>query len=75
MDVKFFRLPEVVELTGLRPSTVYKLIRLKQFPPGVKLSQRSTGWNSRAIEEWIANKISSASVQSDVSREMKGAGK
>ena len=72
MDVKFFRLPEVVELTGLRPSTVYKLIRLKQFPRGIKLSQRSTGWDSRAVNQWIDSKLTREDSSSNPFQTNKG---
>jgi prophage regulatory protein len=72
MDIRIFRLPEVVRMTGLRPSTVYKLIRLKQFPKGIKLSQRSTGWDSRSVEEWVARKISENRPPSSGARRSKG---
>jgi len=72
MDVKFFRLPEVVQLTGLRPSTVYKLIRLNQFPRGIKLSQRSTGWDSRAVDQWINSKLAAKNSSSKPTQSTKG---
>lgn len=58
MPIKLYRIKEVCEITGLRPSTIYKLIRLSSFPPGIKLTARSTGWSSDVIDAWIASRIS-----------------
>ena len=55
--IRFYRIKEVSEITGLKPSTLYKLIRNKGFPPGIRLTSRSTGWPSNLIEEWIAKKM------------------
>jgi prophage regulatory protein len=57
MSIKIYRIKEVCEITGLRPSSVYKQIRLNLFPPGIKLTSRSTGWPSDAVESWVAAKI------------------
>jgi prophage regulatory protein len=57
MPVKIYRINEVCEITGLKPSSVYKQIRLNLFPSGVKLTSRSTGWSSEAIDAWIASRI------------------
>jgi prophage regulatory protein len=58
MSVKLYRIKEVSEITGLKPSSIYKQIRLHRFPAGVKITSRSTAWPSNLIEEWIARKIS-----------------
>ena len=58
MSVKLYRIKEVSEITGLKPSSIYKQIRLLSFPAGVKITSRSTAWPSNLIEEWINGKIS-----------------
>jgi predicted DNA-binding transcriptional regulator AlpA len=57
MSIKLYRIKEVCEITGLRPSTIYKLIRLSLFPPGIKLTARSTGWSSDVIDAWVTSRI------------------
>ncbi len=59
---KMYRIAEVSDITGLKPSTIYKLIRLNKFPRGTKLTARSTGWLSTSIDEWLENQISGASA-------------
>lgn len=57
MPVKIYRINEVCEITGLKPSSIYKQIRLNLFPPGIKLTSRSTGWPSDAIDAWVTSRI------------------
>lgn len=57
MPVKIYRIREVCEITGLKPSSIYKQIRLKLFPSGIKLTSRSTGWTSDSLEAWLASRI------------------
>ncbi len=57
MPIKIYRIKEVCEITGLKPSSIYKQIRLNLFPPGIKLTARSTGWPSDAVDAWIASRI------------------
>jgi hypothetical protein len=57
MSIKIYRIKEVSEITGLKPSSIYKQIRLKLFPPGIKLTSRSTGWPSDVVEDWITSRI------------------
>ena len=57
MSIRIYRIKEVCEITGLRPSSIYKQIRLKLFPAGIKLTARSTGWPSDLIDDWLATRI------------------
>ena len=55
--MKILRINEVSSLTGLSPSSIYKQARHKKFPNSIKLTARATGWDSRAVEKWIADKV------------------
>ncbi|QWD24152.1 AlpA family phage regulatory protein [Polynucleobacter paneuropaeus] len=55
--IRIYRIAEVCNLTGLKPSTIYKLVREKAFPPSIPLTQRSTGWPSSSIDRWIESRI------------------
>lgn len=47
------RLPEVIQITGLSRSSIYRLESLGQFPSRVKLSESASGWRSEQVQEWI----------------------
>ncbi|MEL6794651.1 MAG: AlpA family phage regulatory protein [Pseudomonadota bacterium] len=47
------RLPDVEAQTGLKKSQIYALMREGDFPSPVAISQRSRGWPSSEIAEWI----------------------
>ena len=58
--MKLLRINQVSELTGLRPSSVYKQIREGNFPRGIKITKRATAWPDAAINEWIQMVIADA---------------
>lgn len=47
------RLAGVENLTGLRKSTLYRLIQEGKFPRGIRLSARATAWSLNAVSAWI----------------------
>jgi prophage regulatory protein len=49
---KIYRLPTVIELTGLSRSSIYLAMSKGEFPKPVKLGRRSIGWPEHLIEEW-----------------------
>ena len=61
MALKIHRIKEVCEISGLRPSSVYKQIRLGLFPAGIKITNRSTGWSSEQLEAWLRSKVNGES--------------
>lgn len=58
-DLKIYRIRQVCEITGLKPSTVYKLVRHQSFPKPVHLTSRSTGWPSNLVHDWVSTKVGS----------------
>ena len=56
-DPRILRLPEVIRLTGLSRSTLYSLISKEEFPKQIKLTTRSCGWDSIAVQRWINSRI------------------
>lgn len=55
--LKIHRIREVCERTGLKPSTIYKLVREKSFPKPIQLTARSTGWPSNLVDAWLNEKM------------------
>ena len=63
--MKILRINEVSSLTGLSPSSIYKQVRLNEFPKSIKLTARATGWDSREVDKWISEKIDQKSASND----------
>ncbi|MCY1241771.1 Prophage CP4-57 regulatory protein (AlpA) [compost metagenome] len=49
----FFRMADVVRITALSRTTVYRRIAGGKFPPPVHLGGRACGWPRAAIQRWI----------------------
>ncbi|EHH0708157.1 AlpA family transcriptional regulator [Vibrio fluvialis] len=55
--MRLIRLKEVIELTGLSRSCIYKYIEEGRFPRSVPLGGRSVGWVESEIHDWIQSAI------------------
>jgi prophage regulatory protein len=47
------RLPDLLEITGLGRTTIYKLIASGSLQKPLRLSPRSIGWRSSVIQAWL----------------------
>jgi len=52
MIEKIYRLPKVIELTGMSRSSIYIGINNGTFPKPIKIGHRSIGWPEHYIQEW-----------------------
>jgi len=55
--MRLIRLKEVIHLTGLGRSTIYKFMASGNFPDSVSLGARAVAWDERQIKAWILEKI------------------
>ena len=53
---KIYRLKNVIEVTGMSRSTIYRLMEQSKFPKPMKLSQRIIGFLEEDIDQWIQNR-------------------
>ena len=53
---RFVRLPEVVQLTGVSRSTIYRWMANGEFPKQVSLGGNTVAWLEAEIEDWIQKK-------------------
>ena len=60
LDLKIYRIRQVCDVTGLKPSTIYKLVRAGTFPKPIHLTARSTGWPSHHVHDWLTQKLEAA---------------
>lgn len=56
-DVSFLRLPEVKAVTGLSKTSIYELIREKNFPAPVRLRPRAVAWVKSEIRQWAVERV------------------
>ncbi|MCD8512877.1 MAG: AlpA family transcriptional regulator [Nitrincola sp.] len=55
--MKFLRLPEVVNATGLSRSSLYRLIEDGTFPSSIRIGGRSVAWCDEEVNAWIEERI------------------
>jgi predicted DNA-binding transcriptional regulator AlpA len=56
-DVSFLRLPAVKAVTGLSKTSIYELIREKNFPAPVRLGPRAVAWVKSEIRQWAVQRV------------------
>lgn len=56
-DNRFLRLPDVIRLTGLSKSTIYKMVKEGQFPRSVPIYGSSVAWPASEVSEWTQSRI------------------
>lgn len=54
------RLPQVQLRTGLSRSSIYNAVKAGTFPDRVALGARAVGWDSLAVDAWVAERIGAA---------------
>lgn len=55
--MRFLRLPEVQDRTGLKHTRIHKLETEGRFPKRIKISDRATGWIESEIDEWLQKRV------------------
>ena len=58
--MKFMKLPDVIEKTGLSRSTIYLLMKKGDFPAQIKLGGKSVVWLEEDISQWQAQIVNNA---------------
>lgn len=52
---RIMRLPEVIRITGMCKSSIYKAVGKGRFPKPRKLGQRAVGWLSDDVSQWLGD--------------------
>lgn len=55
--MKFIKLRDVMELTSLARSTIYKFVAEGRFPKQVVLGSNCVAWVESEIHEWLEGRI------------------
>jgi len=52
---RILRIRQVLEVTGLRRTSLYKKLNANEFPKPVKLGVRAVGWREADVHAWMDN--------------------
>lgn len=63
--IRILRQPDVLARTGLSKSTIYQLIKDKQFKAPIKLGERAVGWLESDVEEFLAARVKASRPDSE----------
>jgi prophage regulatory protein len=55
--IKLLRLPQVMEMTGLRKTKIYELHAEGAFPRRIKITAHSVGWVEAEVQAWLARRV------------------
>jgi len=55
--MRFLRLPEVIQISGYRRTTIYEMIKAGDFPAPVHLGPRAVAWVESEVEAWMQERI------------------
>jgi len=61
--MQLLNLKEVIYLTGLKRSSIYKFMEEGLFPKSVSIGGRSVMWKEGDIHNWIVDKINMRDVE------------
>ena len=53
---RIMRVKEVMAVTGLSRTTIWRLERSGEFPASVQLSAMAKGWRASAIAGWVESR-------------------
>ena len=56
--MRFLKLKEVMALTALSRSSIYKFMEENPFPKSVSLGDRAVAWVESEVEEWMYERLS-----------------
>jgi len=56
-EARILRIKKVKERTGLSRSTIYSLIKERNFPPPIPIGARAVGWLSSDVDAWIEARV------------------
>lgn len=60
---RLMRRPEVLRVSGLSRSSMYRLIKKLEFPCPVRLSAKTVGWPASQVNAWVAARVAASRAQ------------
>ncbi|MDE0033302.1 MAG: AlpA family transcriptional regulator [Deltaproteobacteria bacterium] len=56
MTARLLTRQQIESITGLTRSTIYRLMRMGDFPEPIRIGQRAVRWPESEIEAWLSNR-------------------
>lgn len=60
---RLIRLPDVEKATGLKKSTLYALMKRKEFPHCIQVTPRCVAWPESTVLQWVQDRIAAAEAK------------
>lgn len=54
---RILRLPEVIQATGYKRSSIYNFMAAGDFPQCRRIGPRAVGWDSIEVQAWVNSKL------------------
>jgi prophage regulatory protein len=61
--MKILQLKQVIDITGLGRSSIYKYVSQGKFPLPLQLTERRVGWLDSEVKQWIQTRIETREVR------------
>ena len=55
-ELRILRLREVLMITGLSRSSLYRMIAAGKFPTPVQIGLRAVGWREEEVRAWVESR-------------------
>jgi prophage regulatory protein len=59
-SMRLLRLPQVMQQTGLKKTTLYELQKEGSFPMRIQITSNSVGWIEEEVNAWIAGRMAAS---------------
>jgi prophage regulatory protein len=60
---RLLRLKQVIEIVGMKRSTIYERMSASSFPRPINLGPRAVAWLNTDIQNWIAERASASNLR------------
>ena len=54
----FLRIKDVLQKTGLKRSSLYRLIKKGEFPNQIEIGPRARAWSGSSVTQWMNERMS-----------------
>lgn len=55
-DIRVIPLPEVIEITTISRSTLFRMVEKGSFPAPRQIGERRVGWLSDEVQAWLLDR-------------------
>ena len=64
-EIKILRTGQVLKKLGIKTTTLYKLIKAKEFPEPIKIIGTTNGWLESVVDDWILKRAGALPANDD----------